>query len=69
MVTTTMINLELARLKRDMSVQEIADKTGLVYLTVWRKFNGQSPIDLKFIETLENSGLINPLDRLLEAII
>lgn len=66
---THLIKLELERLKRDVSIQEVADKTGMVYLTVWRKLNNQSPIDLDFIQKLENSGLIRPLDRISDAII
>lgn len=66
---TILIKMELQRLKEEKTIQEISDTTGLVYLTVWRKLNSQSPIDLDFIEVLENSGLIKPFDNLANAIV
>lgn len=60
---TRLIRQELASLKkRGFTAKKIAEMSGQKHTTVWRVMSGVAThIDLKFVEALEDCGIITPL--------
>jgi len=56
---TFLLKTELAIIKDQYSCREIAVRTGLSTVTVWRQLNDISRIDFNFVSKLEEHGLIH----------